>query len=331
MRRSTRFSNLIAFALLALVASNPASARPPTGSYESFRVKTDNIPQAEIAGWVLPAAGHAKGTIFFLHGYNNSKEIMVGWEWLRDRENWNVVMFDFREHGESTKTAHLSTLGYYEIWDVKAAVDHAEARGLAKPYVIFGRSLGAATGLRWASMDPRISGVFAVSPFKNAYLASRQLPSSRLHIDILPSPFTWSRGYREMLEAVDIPAAVAKRNDLQIWIMSGEFDSFTPENQRAILDASASPASMKRLVIAPGCNHRNVWTWKGDASHQSHDQNLRDYLDACRKDQAQWALPWVVGIGASFAAGLASLLLFKRRLLPNHDPATAAALPAANV
>jgi pimeloyl-ACP methyl ester carboxylesterase len=289
-------------------------ARPPTGPYESFRIKTDNVPQAEIAGWILPAAGHAKGTIFFLHGYNNRKELMVGWEWLRDRENWNVVMFDFREHGESSQSVHLSSLGYHEIWDIKAVVDHAEAKGLAKPYVFFGRSMGAATGLRWASMDPRIAGVFAISPFKNAYLASQQLPASRLHIGVLPSPFTWSPGYRKMLEAVDIPKAVARRDDLRIWIMSGEFDSFTPEDQQTILDASASPPSMKRLVVAPGCNHRNVWTWRGDATHPSHDQYLLDFLAACRQDRARWAVPWIAILGVSFGVALAGLWVFKRRI-----------------
>jgi pimeloyl-ACP methyl ester carboxylesterase len=322
---------LALWVLAALLSPALVFARPPTGPYESFRVRTDNVPQAEIAGWVLPAAGRAKGTVFFLHGYNNSKEIMVGWEWLRDRENWNVVMIDFREHGESTKTAHLSSLGYYEIWDVKAAVDHAESRGLAKPYVIFGRSLGAATGLRWASMDPRISGVFAVSPFKNAYLASKELPASKLHMEFLPSPFTLSRGYRQMLEAVDIPAAVARRNDLRIWIMSGEFDSFTPDEQHAILDASASPASMKRLVVAPGCNHRNVWTFKGDASHPSHDQYLREFLAACRADRARWAVPWVAGIGVSFAGGLAGLLVFKKRVLGRMERESPELPPPATV
>lgn len=125
-----------------------ALGRMPSDPYETFRIKTDNVPQAEIAGWLLPAKAHAKGTLFILHGYNNNKGYMVQWDWVRDQENWNVIMIDFREHGESSHSGHLSTLGFNEIWDVKAAVDFAESRGLAKPYAIFGRSLGASTGLR---------------------------------------------------------------------------------------------------------------------------------------------------------------------------------------
>jgi pimeloyl-ACP methyl ester carboxylesterase len=299
--------------VLSVCVGDSGFARPPNGPYESFRIKTDNIPQAEIAGWLLPANGHAEGTLFILHGYNNNKEFVVGWEWVRDKENWNVVMIDFREHGDSTRTSHLSTLGYYEIWDVKAAVDYAESKGLAKPYAIFGRSLGASTGLRWASMDPRICGVFAVSPFRNAYLASQQLPASRLHISTLPSPFTWSPGFRRMLEEVDVPKAVAARDDLRIWIMSGEFDSFPPADEQAILDASRSPPEMKRFVIAPGCTHHNVWTFKGDATHPSHDQCLKDFLKACRADQPAWAARWVLGIAGVFGGGFIALAVYWRR------------------
>jgi pimeloyl-ACP methyl ester carboxylesterase len=300
--------------LLVFPAAGPvALARMPSDPYESFRIKTDNIPQAEIAGWLLPAKGSAKGTLFILHGYNNNKSYMVGWDWVRDKENWNVFMIDFREHGESSHSGHISTLGYYEIWDVKAAVDYAESKGLAKPYAIFGRSLGASTGLRWASQDPRIAGVFAVSPFKNAYLASSELPADRLHIKGLPSPFALSKGFRQMLEEVDIPKAVARRNDLRIWIMAGEFDAFKAPEQQEILNASASPADLKRLEIATGCNHRNVWAFKGDATHISHDQYLRDFLKAVQRDRPVWAAKWSVGLTAVFCAAFAGLFYFIRR------------------
>lgn len=257
-----------------------AEARPPTGTYESFRVYTDNVPTAEIAGWILPAAGRAKGTVFLIHGWNASKEALTGWEWLRDREGWNVVMFDLREHGESSHTANLSSLGYHEIWDVKAAVDHAERKGLRGPYVMYGCSLGASVGLRWATMDKRIDGVFAVSPFKNAYLASEQLTETTLHADFLPSPFCIHPGFRRMLQTVDLPIAVRNRDDLRIWIMAGGRDCFPESDQREILATSRSPDRLKRLLVAPGRDHRNVWNWPGDAQWPSHDEYLRQFLRA---------------------------------------------------
>jgi dienelactone hydrolase len=268
-------------AACALTPAPPVLARVPAGPFEAFRVKTEVEPVAEIAGWLLRAGdGAGKGTLFMLHGYNNSKEYLVGWEWIRDRENWNVLMMDFREHGESTQTPGMSTLGYREVWDVKAVVDYAEAKGLPKPYVIYGRSLGGSTGLRFASDDRRIGGVYAVSPFKNAYLASSQLPATRLHISGLPSPFALHAGYREMLKTVDVPTAVAKRDDLRIWILIGEFDCFPEADQLEILNASPSPAAMKRLVIGKGCNHHDAWSWKGEPGRPGHDDYLLEFLKA---------------------------------------------------
>jgi pimeloyl-ACP methyl ester carboxylesterase len=308
MRRAF-FPLLACWVLLAF--AGVVEARPPNGAYESFRVKTDNVPQAEIAGWLLQASGRPNGTMFLLHGWNNSKERVVGWEWVRDRLDWNVVMFDFREHGESTRTAHLSSLGYHEIWDVKAVVDYAERKGLVKPYVIYGRSLGGAAGLRWASMDPRISGVFAVSPFKNAYLASKQLPAARLHVPVLPSPFTLHPGYRRMLQEVDIPKAVAARDDLRIWIIVGEHDSFPEADQHEILSASRSPERLKRLVVAEGCDHHNVWTWKGTGGRPGHDHYLTDFLAASGGGGTTADTKVGVGVLAGAAGiGVAGILIF---------------------
>ena len=46
--------------LFALSLAAPlAVARPPSGPYEPFQINTDNVPQAEIAGWLLPANGRA--------------------------------------------------------------------------------------------------------------------------------------------------------------------------------------------------------------------------------------------------------------------------------
>ena len=319
----TAMCSRVTACLLALLVCTAAAARPPNGPYEGFRVKTDNVPQAEIDGWYLPAGAGAKGTVFVLHGYNNSKERVVGWEWIRDREGWDVIMFDFREHGASTKTFMLSTIGYHEIWDVKAVVDWAEKRGTPKPYLIYGRSMGAATGLRWASMDRRISGVLAVSPFKNAELATRQIADygarlvtadklglsrrsrmilgefSKGHLEsFLDQELPLTEGVRKMLREVDIPRALRNRNDLRVWIMAGQHDSFPEADQHEIINASASPPELKRLVIAPGANHRSVWAFGGAAGVPSHDQYVREFLAASLKGASAAAIPKSGVIGA---------------------------------
>jgi pimeloyl-ACP methyl ester carboxylesterase len=242
-------------------------------------VQTDNLPRASIAGVILPAQGKAKGTLFLCHGYGRSKEYLYGWEWIRRDLGWNLVIFDFREHGQSTHSRHLCTLGYHEIWDVKAVVDFAQQQHLAGPYAIYGNSLGASVGLRWAAQDARVSGVLAVSPFRNGLAAARQFVRARTGWDV--SPFNLHPGYRRMLEMVDLPTDVSSRRDLRIWIMCGQYDVFPERDQRAILAASPAPPRLKRLFVIPGGTHNNLWGWRGDARVPSHDQIVREFLREC--------------------------------------------------
>lgn len=272
---------ILLITMLAQAPLPPARHRPtPPQPAIRFRIKTDNVPRAEIAGLILPAHGKAKGTLFLCHGLNRQKEDLYGFDWVRQKLGWNLVMFDFREHGESSRSVHVCTLGYYEIWDVKAVVDHAEQLGLAKPYAIYGMSMGAATGMRWAAQDGRISGVLALSPYRNGLQACRQYARGKWHLrfdtdDLHP-------GLRAMFEAVDLPKAVEKRDDLRLWILVGQRDYFPVADERAILDASPSPASMKRLFVIPGGYHYNLWAWRGNRQVPSHDQILREFLDTTR-------------------------------------------------
>src|SRR5256885_16719255 len=87
---------------------------------ETFRVKTTNIPQAEIAGVARRAGVLAKGTIFFTHGFGCDKETMLRcYGGVPECEGWNAVFFDFRYHGQSQGSSRMfatlfSTLGYDE-------------------------------------------------------------------------------------------------------------------------------------------------------------------------------------------------------------------------
>jgi len=338
-----------------VVSPQLVCANTPSGKYESFRVRTAQPPQANIEGWFLPA-DEPKGTLIVLHGYNNSRNWSLNLQWVRDREGWNVVMIDFRNHGTSQRMGSPSTLGYYEIDDVQATVDWAEKRNLARPFVIYGRSMGGATGMRFAGRDKRIEGVLAVSPFKNAELATRQMADYALRQVAADKPgqskltggmrslvSRLANGAvetyldrnnplpsetRRMLMEVDVPTAVAARDDLRLWIMSGEGDSFPPDDQRSILEASPSPPALKRLVITPGTNHRNTWAFAGDEVRDipGHNQFVRDFLKASLKTPPARApypaasrnaglTPMVAAyaIGGAMLLALIMLILFLRR------------------
>jgi pimeloyl-ACP methyl ester carboxylesterase len=256
-----------------------AGARPRTT--QDFWVTTRNTPQATIAGHVIYSqAGTARGTMIVCHGWHNSKEYCYGYDWVCKDPGWNMVCFDFREHGQSTHTRHLSSLGYHEIWDVKAVVDYAEQQGLAKPYAIYGVSMGASTGVRWASQDARIKGVLALSPYRSGLDACELFLWRKFHLVFDSTDL--HAGLKAMLSAVNLPTDIAARNDLRLWILCGEHDWWPVSHEQSILDGSPSPPSFKKLFVIPGGNHGNLWAWKGNRAIPAHDQIVRDFLKACR-------------------------------------------------
>ena len=269
---------------VALVSQLPLKRQPPPNPppqpATAFRVRTDSAPAADIAGVVLPARGKAKGTVFLCHAYNRRKEDFYGLDWMRRELGWNLVAFDFREHGQSSRSVHLCSLGYHEIWDVKAVIDHAEKLGLPRPYVIYGASMGASVGLRWAARDSRVSGVLAVSPFRDGFRGAQQYLRGKFGVPL--SARLMHRGYFDMISAVDLPNDLSSRDDLRVWIITGERDYWPVEDSRAILSGSGSPQSYKKLVVVPNGYHWNLWSWKGDRRCPSHDQVVRDFLRASR-------------------------------------------------
>ena len=240
---------------------------------QNFRVQTDNVPAAQIAGTLWRADGKPRGTLFMAHGFHRSMWDFRGYTWIAEQEHFNVVRFDFREHGGSSHDGHLPTLGYHEIWDLKAVIDWAEANHLEKPYLCYGHSMGAAISLRWAGEDRRIRGVLAQSPFRNALDATAKFRPDDKRVRLASSLIVHG-GFKRMLEHVDIPTAVAKRDDLLVWLTAGDHDYFPEADQRAILGASASPESMKRFELIPNTGHGGQWRWSGN------DPLIRSFLAA---------------------------------------------------
>jgi dienelactone hydrolase len=241
-------TKLVALAMM-LALTGPRSAYAT--AREDFRVRTQGQPQAEIAGFILHAGLLPRGTIFFAHGWGCNKELMFDcYNRVPQEYGWNAVFFDFRQHGESSKSSPIgakffTTLGYFEVWDYKAVVDWAEQHGLAKPYVCLGASMGAAISLRFAAQDARIQAVFAESPYRTGLDAEKvfHFPDFGEH--------------RAMVEKVDLRLSAAQRCDLQMYILAGENDWFPVAEQREIIDASRAPESYKHFAVVRSGGHAN--------------------------------------------------------------------------
>ena len=250
---------LVLFAVTAFAQEAPPPREPPT-PFERHIVHVDGERPADLSVVVLRAAdpAHARGTLVMLHGYRLRKEIFYGYDPLRTKLDWNLVMFDFRGHGESSGAKIL--LGVDETRDARAVLDLCDDLKLAGPRALYGISMGASVGLLTGAEDSRVRGVFAVSPYENAYdavgLFSRAVSGFDLTRSLVPPDQVAA------LKATDVRAALAGRSDLRIKLICGSEDCFPEAMQKRILDAAATPDAMKSLTVGEGYSHFDIPSWR---------------------------------------------------------------------
>jgi uncharacterized protein len=105
-------------------------------------------------GWFFPGLMGAP-TIVLCHGYGSSRgELLTLVSALQDHQ-YNVFVFDFGAHGDNDG---MTTFGYREADEVRAAIDELSKRGDldAKRFGLWGYNLGAYAALREAENDKRV-------------------------------------------------------------------------------------------------------------------------------------------------------------------------------
>ena len=125
--------------------------------YQSVDLLTED--GVRLSAWYTPPR---KGALILLaHGYGNDRP-----EWVYEmlaRKGYGILAWDARAHGESD--GEISTIGYLEILDVRAALDYALAQPSVEHVGAWGGSMGAATLVRATARYPEIEALFIDSSF----------------------------------------------------------------------------------------------------------------------------------------------------------------------
>jgi pimeloyl-ACP methyl ester carboxylesterase len=121
----------------------------------------------QLAAWYVPAADlhyyNKSPSILLCHGLMDRKATMLQLiPWLH-RAGYNVMLIDFRGHGESDERP--TTIGRREVLDVQAALDWLEAEGVGRRVGGLGMSLGASALVNTALVDPRLDALVFDSLF----------------------------------------------------------------------------------------------------------------------------------------------------------------------
>ena len=114
---------------------SPESTTPP--GYETIKLRTHN--NLSIDGW-YGSVDNAKGCIIFFHGISNNKSVLLKEADQFKSSGFNVLLIDFRGHGESQETK--SSFGYKETDEAEKAFQFANLKG-NKNIILYGSSLGS--------------------------------------------------------------------------------------------------------------------------------------------------------------------------------------------
>lgn len=133
-----------------------------------------------LRGWWFARSG--RRVIVGCSGLNGSKSDLIGIGPYLYRAGFSVLLFDFRDRGESGDA--LRSAGYFERMDLAAALAYARERRPGVRIGLLGFSMGAALALL-ASREPGVAAVVADS----SYSSLGELIAERLRRYRLPSRF----------------------------------------------------------------------------------------------------------------------------------------------
>jgi fermentation-respiration switch protein FrsA (DUF1100 family) len=256
---------------------DPNDGKTPSSFGMKFHdIEFDSTDGILLRGWYVPAGGRAQGTIVYCHGMNRTRVEMLPMAQFGHELGYNGLLFDFRHAGSSGGA--ISTLGYQERHDVAGAVDYALGREhAARPLVVWGVSLGAASALLAAADSPQVAAVISDSSFlsldeviKHHWKLFFGLPAFPIADEIIYG-VAWRGGFRP--SDFDLQKAVERLGGRPVLFIAVAGDRrMPPAIARRLYDDARS--SLKELVVVPG--HRHGEGFK--SGHEQYERAVTNFL-----------------------------------------------------
>jgi fermentation-respiration switch protein FrsA (DUF1100 family) len=209
-----------------------------------------------LRGWFVPAV-HPRATVVFCHGRAGSKAPDLIYVPQFRQHGLNVLLFDFRAHGESA--GRTSSLIYYERHDLLAALAYLRERGIEE-VGLMGFSMGAAVALATAPLSEAVRAVIADSAFAEmrtilvTYLKQQGIPL-RL-ASALTTLIIWAADLRLRCNLADADPlhCVGRIAPRPLLLIHGGHDQGIPVSDAyRLYEAAGEP---KELWVVPEAEHR---------------------------------------------------------------------------
>lgn len=230
-----------------------------------------------IKGWFIK--GNGKGTlptVIICHGLGANRSDFTELAAGLSRNGYNALLFDFRGHGESERSA--SSFGYLEQKDLLAAIKYIKDRKEmdAKRIAVYGFSMGGAVAILTAAESSDIKCVIADSSFTTLREQGERLfTSSFLPSAVFLRPVTWMYELYFQVDAdkvvpIDMIHKISTRG---VMIIGGGADEQMPSSDAMRLFAAAREP--KEIWLIPGAVHGGTVYMTGD----EYSKRIAGFID----------------------------------------------------
>ena len=118
--------------------------------------------------------------VIYVHANSSSRVEGINMKKYLLKNNINICTFDFEGSGYSE--GEYISLGYHEKYQLKNIVDFVEKYPGVGEIGLWGRSMGAATTLIYASIDERIKAMVVDSPFSDFRRVAKEMCLAQVSI-----------------------------------------------------------------------------------------------------------------------------------------------------
>lgn len=235
----------------------------------------------ELQGWFVPSP-YSHAAVILGHGFTRSRQEMLDIATMLNRNCYNVLLFDWRAHGESAGSR--TTFGYDEVKDLSAALDYVTSRPEVDPQRIgvLGKSLGAVIAIRGAAALPQLKAVVSDSPFPSLQdtidaTMQRHGPLGAWplrHVALFVGTKTMGID-PDLVRPIDDIGEISPR---PVLIMHGGRDELVPADSGERLYAAA--AEPKSLWYVPDAAHVQL----SELYPEQYQARVTGFFDAALKD-----------------------------------------------
>ncbi|MBI2119466.1 MAG: alpha/beta hydrolase [Elusimicrobia bacterium] len=246
-------------------------------NYESFTTFTED--QIKIEGWFVQAKEKSSTLLFVLHGWGaNRSDVLATTIFLAKK--YNLVYFDFRNHGSSG--GDKTSLTCLEIKDFKAVVNfiEKEKKEFVQKSGVFGFSMGGSVAISAGAELPQMQAIVAESPFasyeETVYRFAKLFYRAPRFVVPLTLYFIQARlGFNpEKCSPIHFVSKISPR---ALLIIQGGNDLRMPVKEgQALYDRAREP---KELWIVPETDHGAIF----EKNPKEYQKKILDFFDKAFK------------------------------------------------